>query len=79
MPRESLETVRERLRRLWRSRRVCGLFALAGAFRIGRLIALRDSGCGDPETLLRLALETEAVVLCVAPVADVAGYGRASL
>lgn len=79
MPRETLEAVRERLRRLWRSRRVCGLFAVAGAFRVSRLIALRDSGRGDPETLLRLALETEAVVLCVAPVADVTGYGRASL
>ena len=79
MPRESLETVRERLRRAWSLRRVCGLFAVAGALRIGRLIALRDAGRGDPETLLRLALETEAVVLCVAPVADIAGYGRASL
>ena len=79
MPRESLETVRERLRRAWSLRRVCGLFAVADALRIGRLIALRDSGRGDPETLLRLALETEAVILCVAPVADVTGYGRASL
>jgi hypothetical protein len=79
MQRERLEAVRERLRRAWSSRRVCGLFAVAGAFRVGRLIALQDAGRGDPETLLRLALETEAVVLCVAPVADVTGYRRVSL
>jgi hypothetical protein len=73
---DTLETVRERIRKAWRDRRVCGLFAIAGAFRIGRLIALREAGRRPAEDLLRLALETEAVVLCVAPlpVAHDPGY-----
>lgn len=74
---DTLENVRERIRRYWRDRRVCGLFAIAGAFRIGRLIALREAGRSPAEELLRLALETEAVVLCLAPlpVGHDPGYG----
>lgn len=77
MQREPLEAVRARIKLAWEMRRVCGLFAIAGAFRIGRLIARRDAGLDDPDTLYRMACETEAAVLCFRPV-SVPGDGHVS-
>lgn len=64
---ETLEIVQGRIRTAWKSRRSCGLFASAAGLRVGRLIALRDAGHGNPAALLRQAMEAEAVALAFAP------------
>ncbi|MCG5249520.1 hypothetical protein [Methylorubrum extorquens] len=70
---ETLEAVQARIRTAWQTRRGCGLFASAAGLRVGRLIALRDAGHGEPAALLRQALEAEAVALAYAPVPRRAG------
>lgn len=67
-PHDTLETVQARIRLAWASRRACGLVSSAAGLRVGRLIELRDAGLGDPDALLRQALEAEAVALALAPV-----------
>lgn len=66
-PDEDLHVVRDRLRIAWATRRVCGLVGVAMAFRVDRLIALADDGRIPRADVIRLALEAEAVALCVRP------------
>lgn len=66
-PDEDLHAVRGRLRTAWATRRVCGLVAVAMALRVDRLIALDGAGRLRREDALRMALEAEAVALCVRP------------
>ena len=66
---DTLPAVRDRIRTYWASRRSCGLVASAMGLRGERLIALVDEGSLDAATGLGLALEAEAVALCVAPLA----------
>ncbi|ACB24639.1 hypothetical protein [Methylobacterium radiotolerans] len=66
-PDEDLHKVRDRLRSAWATRRVCGLVAVAMALRVDRLIALDGAGRLRREDALRMALEAEAVALCVRP------------
>ncbi|WCS27973.1 hypothetical protein LOK46_14450 [Methylobacterium sp. NMS14P] len=66
-PDEDLHAVRDRLRLSWATRRVCGLVAVAMALRVDRLIALDGAGRLRREDDLRMALEAEAVALCVRP------------
>lgn len=75
---DTLETVLDRIREAWASRRACGLISSAAGLRVGRLIALRNAALGDPDALLRQALEAEAVALSLAPV-EAPGRRRASL
>lgn len=66
-PDEDLQAVRDRLRTAWATRRVCGLVAVAMALRVDRLIALDGAGRLPRADALRMALEAEAVALCVRP------------
>ncbi len=66
-PDEDLHKVRDRLRSAWATRWVCGLVAVAMALRVDRLIALDGAGRLRREDALRMALEAEAVALCVRP------------
>lgn len=66
-PDEDLHAVRHRLQVAWATRRVCGLVAVAMALRVDRLIALDGAGRLRREDALRMALEAEAVALCVRP------------
>ncbi|QEE39820.1 MULTISPECIES: hypothetical protein [unclassified Methylobacterium] len=67
MQRETLPAIRARVRALWGSRRVCGIVALACAFRIDRIATLAAKGRLGDEEALRMALETEAVAMLFAP------------
>ncbi|MEE7440900.1 hypothetical protein [Methylobacterium oryzae] len=66
-PDRDLHAVRDRLRLAWATRRVCGLVAVAMALRVDRLIALDDAGRIPHADAMRMALEAEAVALCVRP------------
>ncbi|MCJ2077810.1 hypothetical protein MKK68_19540 [Methylobacterium sp. E-016] len=66
---DTLPIVLDRIRGYWASRRTCGLVASAMGLRVARLIALVEEGSLDAATALSLALEAEAVTLCVAPIA----------
>lgn len=57
----SLQAIRARVRGLWASRRVCGLIALACAFRIDRITTLHARGRLGDEEALSMAVQTEAV------------------
>ena len=59
--------VLRRISAAWSSRRACGLLAAAAGIRVERVIALQDKGCLSFEQALKMALEAEAVALCVPP------------
>ncbi len=66
-PDEDLLAVRDRVRLAWATRRVCGLVGVAMALRVERLIALDDAGRIPHADAIRMALEAEAVALCLRP------------
>ena len=66
-PDQDLQAVRGRLRTAWATRRVYGLAGVAMALRVERLIALESAGRIPHAGAVRMALEAEAVALCVRP------------
>lgn len=66
-PDDDLQAVRGRLRTAWATRRVCGLVGIAMALRVDRLIALEGAGRIPRADAFRMALEAEAVALCMRP------------
>lgn len=67
MSTDSPQAVLRRIRTAWSTRRSCGLLAVAAALRVERVIALAALGCISSEQALKMALEAEAVALCVPP------------
>lgn len=67
MQRETLSEIRARIRALWASRRVCGILAIACAFRVDRIATLHARGRLGEEEALSLALQAEAVARMFAP------------
>lgn len=64
---EDLHAIRDRVRSAWTTRRVCGLVGIAATLRIERLITLDGAGRLPRGDAIRMALEAEAVALCLPP------------
>ncbi|WP_449409970.1 hypothetical protein [Methylobacterium komagatae] len=64
---DTLPLIRERIRRAWALRRVCGLIAIAAGLRVDRIIRLEARGRIAAPDALRMALETEALALAFGP------------
>ncbi|BAU90594.1 hypothetical protein MPPM_1989 [Methylorubrum populi] len=64
---DNLDAIAARIQAAWESGRICSLVGRGCRARIVRIGRLVTAGRLDPAAGLRLAIETEALAFCLAP------------